>query len=212
MSIEAEVVRSKRRLWAARGGAHDRLVRVLQIGLPAAVGALIAVLLFAPFGQRSEIGFLLAKDAIEISPQRLRVDAARYTGSDGEGRPFSLTAASAVQRSTADPIVRLTDLSAVIVMSEGPAALDADAGRYDPTRDLVSIDGPLRFVAADGFRLDTGDVAIDLKARRLSSGRRVTGTLPIGSFSANSLSANLESRVVRLTGSARLRINQGIGR
>lgn len=210
MSIEADVARSQRRAWAASGGAHDRLVRVLQIGLPAAVGALIAILLFAPFGQRSEIGFLLAKDAIEISPQRLRVDAARYTGSDAQGRPFSLTAASAVQRSAADPVVRLTDLNAVIVMADGPAALDAEAGRYDPTRDLVTVDGPLRFIAADGYRLDTGDVRVDLKARRLESGRRVSGSLPIGSFSANAISADLEQRVVRLTGNARLRINQGI--
>lgn len=212
MSIEAEVVRSQRRHWAASGGSHDRLVRVLQIGLPAAVGALVAILLFAPFGQRSEIGFLLAKDAIEISPQRLRVDAARYTGSDARGRPFSLTAANAIQRSAADPIVRLTDLSAVIVMDEGPAAIDAEAGRYDPIRDTVSVDGPLRFIAADGYRLETGDVAVDLKTRRLSSGRPVTGNLPIGNFSADRISADLETRIVRLSGRARLRINQGIGR
>ncbi len=212
MSIEAEFVRSRRRTWAASGGSHDRLVRLLQMGLPAAVGALVAILLFAPFGQRSEIGFLLAKDAIEISPQRLRVDAARYTGSDSEGRPFTLTAANAIQRSAADPIVRLTDLSAVIVMAEGPAAIDAEAGRYDPTRDTLSVDGMLRFVAADGYRLDTGDVAVDLKTRRLSSRQRVTGTLPIGNFSADRISADLETRVVRLSGTARLRINQGISR
>ena len=99
MSVLADVERSKRQLWAAAGGSHDRLVRSLQVILPSLVGALAAVLVFAPFSQRSEIGFLLAKDAIEISPQRLRVDSARYTGSDAQGRPFSLSAASAVQRS-----------------------------------------------------------------------------------------------------------------
>lgn len=212
MSIQADIDRTKRQSWAAAGGAHDRLVRVLQIGLPAAVGALIAVLLFSPFSQRSEIGFLLAKDSIEISPQRLRVEAARYTGSDNSGRPFSLSAASAVQRSAADPVVRLRDLSAMVVMADGPATLDADAGRYDPTGDTVAIDGPLRFVAADGYRVDTGNVRFDLKSRSLTSGERVTGTLPIGRFSADRLSANLESRIVRLSGNARLRIDQGLRR
>jgi lipopolysaccharide export system protein LptC len=33
--------------------------------------------------------------------------------------------------------------------------------------------------------------------------------LPIGQFSANRISADLEGRVVRLDGQARLRINQG---
>jgi lipopolysaccharide export system protein LptC len=212
MSFLADVERSKRQLWAAAGGSHDRVVRALQVVLPSLVGALAAVLVFAPFSQRSEIGFLLAKDAIEISPQRLRVDAARYTGSDSQGRPFSLSAASAVQRSAADPVVRLSDLSAMIVMAEGPATLAADSARYDPTRDTVAVDGPLRFIASDGYRLDTGNVAFDLKSRRLASGRRVDGRLPIGSFSADRLTADLDARIVRLSGNARLRINQGLNR
>lgn len=212
MSIEADLVRNERRHWAAAGGSHDRVVRVMQLGLPAAVGALIAVMLFAPFGNRGEVGFLLAKDEIEVSPQRMRVEAARYSGRDSEGRPFTLTAANAVQRSAADPVVRLTDLSAMIVMTDGPATLDADAGRYDPNAEMVSVDGPLRFVAADGYRIETADVAINLKDRNLASARPVSGTLPVGRFSAARLTADLESRIVRLAGNARLRIDQGVAR
>lgn len=212
MSVLADAERSKRQHWAAAGGSHDRLVRALQVILPSLVGALAAVLVFAPFSQRSEIGFLLAKDAIDISPQRLRVDAARYTGSDSAGRPFSVSAASAVQRSAADPVVRLTDLSAMIVMADGPATLAADTARYNPSNDTVAVDGPLRFIAADGYRLDTGNVGFNLKTRRMSSGQQVTGSLPIGTFSADRLSADLDQRVVRLSGNARLRINQGLNR
>jgi lipopolysaccharide export system protein LptC len=209
MSVQAEVERSKRREWAATGGSHDRLVRVMQIGLPAAVGALVAILLFAPLGHRQEIGFLLAKDSIEVSPMRMQVQSARYSGSDSDGRPFSLTARRAEQRSAADPVVRMSDLSALLALPEGPATLDAETGRYDPTRDIVDVDGPVRFVAADGYRLDTADVAIDLKQRKLASARPVAGSLPIGQFSASRISADLEGRVVRLDGQARLRINQG---
>lgn len=212
ISAEAGVERSRRRHWAAGGGSHDRLIRALQVGLPMAIGALCAVLLFAPFGQRSDIGFLLAKDSIEIAPQRLRVEAARYSGTDSIGRPFSVTAGSAVQRSAADPVVRMQDLSAMIVLGDGPATLNANSGRFDPTRDRIMVDGQLRFVAADGYRLDTGAVGIDLKQRTLASGNRVTGSLPIGRFSADSISANLDNRVVRLQGNARLRIDQGLRR
>lgn len=210
MSIEADVARNRRRAWAAGGGRHDRLIRLLQIGLPMAIGALSAVLLFAPFGQRSDIGFLLAKDSIEISPQRLRVEAARYTGTDSSGRPFSISAGSAVQKSAADPMVRMQDLSAMMVMSDGPATLSADRGQFDPSRDRVTIDSQLRFVAADGYRLETGAVAIDLKGRTLASGTPVSGSLPIGRFSADTISADLDRRIVRLQGHARLRIDQGL--
>ncbi len=210
MSAIADVERNRRRAWAAGGGSHDRLVRGLQIVLPTAIGALAAVMLFIPFGQRGDIGFLLAKDSIELSPQRLRVEAARYSGSDSAGRPFSLTAGSAIQRSAADPLVRMRDLSAMIVLDDGPATITANTGQFDPSRDRVEVDGQLRFVAADGYRLDTGAVGIDLKARTLASRRPVTGSLPIGRFSADMISANLDSRVVRLQGNARLRIDQGL--
>ena len=38
----------------------------------------------------------------------------------------------------------------------------------------------------------------------------VDGTLNIGRFSANQLTADLDQRIVRLQGNARLRINQGV--
>lgn len=212
MSQLAEVERSKRRLWAARGGPHDRLVRTLQVGLPLSVGALVAVLLYAPFSHRGEISFLLAKDEIEVTGQRIQVQAARYRGTDSQGRPFTLSADSAVQRSSADPVVRMRGLIGAIAMADGPAELVAAAGRYDPSNETVAVDGAVRFTAADGYRLETGNVMIDLTSRRLASGQAVAGRLPIGTFSADRISANLETRTVTLTGHARLRINQGVVR
>ena len=76
----------------------------------------------------------------------------------------------------------------------------------------VAVDGPLRFVAADGYSIETGDVGIDLKTRTLASNRAVSGRLPIGRFSANRLRADLAARTVTLSGNARLRIEQGVVR
>jgi lipopolysaccharide export system protein LptC len=74
------------------------------------------------------------------------------------------------------------------------------------------VDGPVTFRAANGYKLDTHDATVDLKARRMESGGAVTGTLPQGSFSANKMSADLENRVVRLDGRARLHIVPGRAR
>jgi len=212
MSQLADTERGKRRLWAAVGGSHDRLVRALQIGLPLCVGALIAVLLYAPFSHRGEISFLLAKNDIEVTGQRIEVKQARYRGTDSMGRPFSLSADSALQRSAADPVVRMQGLVGDIAMADGPARLTAAAGRYDPSDETVAVDGRMLFTAADGYRLETGNVAIDLTSRQLSSGQPVSGRLPIGTFSADRISADLANRTVRLSGHARLRINQGVVR
>ena len=58
-------------------------------------------------------------------------------------------------------------------------------------------------------RLDASNVAVDLKTRTLTGTGGVNGALNIGQFSANALSADLDKRIVRLEGNARLRINQG---
>ena len=209
MSAEADLARNTRRIWARAGGSHDRLVRILQIALPALVGALVAVMLFAPFSHRGEISFLLAKNSIEVSQQRIRVEQALYRGIDGRGRPFNISARKAVQRSSADPVVRMEGLTAQIVMPDGPATLNANTGDFDPRRDTVMIAGPLRFTASDGYQLDAGDVLLNLKTRSITSQRSVQGEVPIGRFSADRMSANLDQRIVRLSGNARLRINQG---
>ena len=210
MSQQAEIARSERRHWAAAGGAHDRVVRLMQLGLPAAVGALAAVMLLAPFGNHGEISFLVAKDKIEVAQQRMMVNNALYRGSDSNGRPFQLSANNAVQRSSADPVVRMQGLTASINLADGPAQLVAPSGDYNPTSDQVDVHGPLNFTAADGYRLSTGNVRIDLKARTLRSDQPVTGSTRIGSFSGNSIQADMESRTVRLTGRARMRLNQGM--
>jgi len=63
---------------------------------------------------------------------------------------------------------------------------------------------------ADGYSIDAQGVAVNLKTRSLAGDGGVAGTLNIGRFSANELYADLDERIVRLSGNARLRINQGV--
>jgi lipopolysaccharide export system protein LptC len=200
--------RTARRLWAAPNGRHDRLIRLARIGLPAIIGVLSAGLVLAPLTMRGDISFVLAKDKVAMATERLRVTAATYRGEDAKGQPFTLRAGSAVQASSRDPVVKLNDLSATIALKDGPAMLRADAGRYDMDSEVVNVDGPILFTSADGYRLSTRDVAVGLKSRRLASGGPVDGQMPLGSFRADRLSADLNSRTVTLEGRARLHIVQ----
>lgn len=201
--------RTKRQMWARPAGAHDRIIGLSRLILPAAVGILGAILALAPLGKRGEISFVLAKDSVEIAKERMRVTAATYRGEDGKGQPFVITAGSAVQAKSSEPIVRMRDLSARIELAEGPAMLTADAGRYDMKREIVKVDGPLLFATSDGYRLATRDVFVGLKSRKIASGGAVEGRMPLGSFSANVMRADLVARTVSLEGRARLHIVQG---
>jgi lipopolysaccharide export system protein LptC len=208
MSIQADQQRHARRHWARPGGSHDRLVARLKNWLPIAVGVLAALLVTAPFTGGDKVSFVLDKNKVEVAKERMRVSEALYRGEDGKGQPFSLRAGSAVQKSSREPIVDLNDMSARILLSEGPAVLNARKGRYDMDSERVAVDGPVQFEAAGGYRLTTRDVGIDLKTRRMRSAGRVDGRIPIGTFSGDHLEADLGARTVTLNGRASLRIEQ----
>lgn len=209
MSEIADQVRDRRRRWAAPGSSHDVVVRLLGWLLPVLVGVLVAFLAMAPLTNRGDISFVLAKDRVDVAGERLRATAATYRGEDSRGRPFRLTAGSAVQATSREPVLRLTDLAAEIVQPEGPARLVADRARYDMDDERVTVDGPVRFMSADGYRLETSDVQVDLRSRSLMSDRPVTGSMALGNFSAGGIKADLDRRVVVLDGRVRLRMVQG---
>ncbi|MGD9664245.1 MAG: LPS export ABC transporter periplasmic protein LptC [Novosphingobium sp.] len=209
MSIQADTMRDRRRAFAAPGGAHDRLVAFLGKALPIGVGILAALMVISPLSPRGEVSFLLDRNEVDIAPNRLTVDNAMYRGVDNKGRPFSLTAGNAVQKSARDPVVIMHDLVARILLSDGPALLSAADGRYNFDAEEVSVDGPVQFSAADGYRMVARDVSIDLENRKLVGRGAVEGAIPAGTFSARGLEADLSARTVTLVGDARLRMVPG---
>ena len=209
MSQQADQIRDRRRAFALPGGSLDRTVKLLAVVLPALVGAVAATMLISPLSPRGEISFLLDRNKVATAEDRLRVDDAMYRGSDNDGRPFSLTAGEAVQRSAEVPVVELADLTARMQLSEGPAVLLAPAGRYNIDDQLVAVDGVVRFATSDGYRMAVRNVSIDLPGRTVLGAGGVEGAIPAGTFSANSIRADLDGRVLTLAGNARLRMVPG---
>lgn len=209
MSEAALRKRSTKQRWAIPGGAHDKVVGWTKIALPMAVGVLTAILMLAPLDKRDDVSFILDKKKVESAPERMRVEAARYTGSDDKGQQFTIRAERAIQRSSDVPLIDIAGMSARLSLANGPVSLAANRGRYDIDAQRLAIDGPVSLAGPDGYRLSTSDVLIDLKARRLASAGRVTGSMRLGTFEAGQLEADLGERTVRLTGGARLKIVQG---
>lgn len=207
-SAEATAQRGVRQKWAAPGGSHDRMLMLLKRGLPIASGVLGAFLLTAPFTHQSEVSFVLDKNKVDMAGERLKVVEALYRGEDSRGRPFSLRAGSALQKSSRDPVVQLNELEARMQLENGGAVVTARRGQYDMNKESVAIDGPIQFESANGYRLTTRDVDIQIDQRRLRSRGSVEGRMPAGTFRADHLNADLDARTVTLEGNARLRVEQ----
>jgi lipopolysaccharide export system protein LptC len=206
---EAKALRSKRQHFAAPGGSHDRVVSLLAKVLPMGVGVVAALMVVTPLSPRGEISFLLDRTKVAMINERLSVDNAMYRGSDAKGRPFSLTAGEAIQKSEREGIVRMSDLVARILMQDGPASLRAPVGLYDIRDEVVSVPEGVVVTAADGYRMVANGVSVDLPEKTLVGSGGVSGSIPAGTFSADSLHADLEARTVSLVGNARLHMVPG---
>ena len=209
MSELAERERVVKRVWAKPGGTHDRVIQVLKLLLPAATGVVLAFLAFSPLEEKQEFSFMLDKTKVEHAEERMRIQSAQYRGQDSRGRPFVLNARSALQQSSSVPVVDITDMRAQITLENGPAQLLARQARYDMERDQVDVQGPILFTSADGYRLGTRDVTVDLRQRRMASRGAVEGRMPLGHFTAGRLEVDLPERRAVLSGRARVHIVQG---
>ncbi len=78
MSELADLERTQRQRWALPGGRHDRLIRFLRVGLPSVIGLLLAILAFSPFTGTQELSFVLNKDEVSLSRERMRLIEALY--------------------------------------------------------------------------------------------------------------------------------------
>src|SRR5256885_8538723 len=203
--------RDVKQRWAVPGSTHDRLVRWSKIALPSAVAVLIAVLMLAPLDKKGDVSFILDKKKVENAPERMRVEQARYTGTDNKGQRFEMTAQRALQRSSDVPLVDIRGMFARLSLDRGPLMIAANQGRYNLDTQKVAIDGPVRVAGPDGYSLATRDVTVDLKQRQLASAGPVAGHMRLGQFQAGQVHANLNDRTLVLDGRARLKIRPGAG-
>jgi lipopolysaccharide export system protein LptC len=197
------------RHWAEPGSRHDTIVRLAKLGLPVIAGAFLLLLAIAPFDQEAEVSFILNKKEVDKAAERMRIESARYTGEDNKGHKFEITAQRAIQPNSEQPIVHIEGMRARLGLGQGPLMMAANAGRYDLDTQQVEILGPVRVAGADGYRLDTRDVMVDLKDRTLISRGPASGAIRLGQFQAGRLSADLGERKVVLGGGVRLKITQG---
>ena len=209
MASGATRQRAANQRWAQPGSAHDRLIKWTKILLPAAAGVLLVILALAPLDKKGDVSFILDKKKVQSAPERMRVEEARYTGTDDKGQLFEIVANRAIQPSSNTPLVDINGMFARLNLEQGPLLIAANHGRYDLDTQQVAVIGPINVHGADGWQLQTRDVNVDLKRRQLASQGPAEGQMRLGQFRANQIRADLGTHTVVLDGGARLKITQG---
>jgi lipopolysaccharide export system protein LptC len=239
MSQQADLQRSKRQKSAAPGGVRDKMIRFLRVALPSVIGAVLALLVFSPFSNTKEMSFVLDKKEVSQAKERMRITEAFYRGQDSEGRPFTLRAASAVQKSSDEPVVQMNDVTGQLQMNDGPAKVQIEQGSYDMDKDIIRATGPMTLNNSNGstvtasnitvmlknqkvesvgpmtyndgrgFSMTANNVILFLKNKTIESFGPVNGRTRVGTFRGGKLRADMNNRVLRLENGAHLQINQG---
>jgi lipopolysaccharide export system protein LptC len=205
-SAATPIAMTARQRAALPGGRRDAVMRLLKWLLPLLAMLLLATILLWPLVNGQEFSFVLAKDQVAMARERLRVDKAEYRGQTVRGEAFTITAASAVQQNSANPVVELDQLSARLEGVDGPAMATAPSGRYFLNEDRLQVSGPVRVMSANGYALDSETVDVNLASRQVHTRQPVQGSLPMGTFRADALDGDLAGQKVVLAGNVRLHI------
>ncbi len=188
------------------GSSRDNFIKLAKRGFPIASILLLAVLIILPLSASQEFSFLLSKDSAEKASERMRMQEATYRGETTRGEAFEIMAKSGVQKTSTVPIVMLTGLSAEIQQESGPATVTAPTGEFFIEENRIVVNGPVTARSASGYSLNGNRIEVDINENRVTAAEPVEGTLPMGTFRANSFTADIEGRSVTLSGSVKLRI------
>lgn len=209
MTTKADQVHRRRCAAAAPGSRHDHAIRMLAVGLPGLVGAIFALMVVLPLFPKSEVSFLLDRNRVAVTEDRLTVTSATYRGQDSQGKPFVVTAGSAVQHAASVPVVEMRWLAAHMQLRDGSAQATSPSGAYHLDTDRIVLGGPASLSTTTGYRLQTSAVALDLKNHRAFGDGGVTGELTTGPFRADRIAADMAARTVTLDGHVHLTMLPG---
>lgn len=183
------------------GGPYDRFVAAMRIGLPAAAAALVLVTLGWLAFKPQESSFVLSRDRVDISPERLRMEQPRYFGADSSGRPFVVEAQSALQEAGETEIVSLTGIEANMQLQDATQlVVQSNRGVFFMSAKKLALVGDVDLKASNGYHLRTADAELDLDSHIATGERPVIGSGPLGHFRASAFTADIDQGRVLFRG------------
>jgi lipopolysaccharide export system protein LptC len=171
-----------------------------------ALGLGIAVLVYA-LQPRDNNRMALTFERMGSIENDLAMVSPRLTGTDEEGFPFIVTAASAVQEARGSDKVRLEGVNADITLREGTIHVEAARGLVDTRTHQLDVSGGIHVTSDDGYDARTPAAKADLKAGTVRGENGIEATGAFGRITADRFTMNRATRQLRFTGNVRMVLN-----
>lgn len=178
-----------------KASRHSGRVRWLKIILP--VIATIVVAGFIGAVALRNIGLpSINIGSLNLDDGKLVMEHPKLSGTDGDQRPYSLTAEKAIQDLSKPKSIELDVITAKLPMEDGVYAdITADNGVYDSEKKILVMDGDVVLKTDSGMQINLVDVDVDIGAGSLQT------TKPVRLKTEN---ANIEAGSLRVENNGEL--------
>lgn len=178
---------------------HSRLVRVLRIGVPAALAGALLLTVGANYmptvgGLRlpGELGSLVIKGT------KVTMQQPRLSGFTADSRPYEFTANNAEQDITKPDVMELHQIAAKIEMEDKSLVnLTANGGTYDMKTEMLTLVDNVHIVSSTGYEARLSEATIDVHKGSVVSERPVWVKLTNGVINGKKLEIRDSGDVIR---------------
>jgi lipopolysaccharide export system protein LptC len=183
---------------------HSRMVRILRIAVPGAVGLSMAVVIgisiFNPFRM------LMPKLPIDmgnlaVSGTKITMEAPHLSGYTPDQRPYEMWAKTAVQDVTDPDHVELNKLKTKLLMQDGSTLfLDSLTGLFDNKAQTLDLHKDIFLQTTTGYEARLTQAHVDMVKNTVDSDEHVNVKLTNGTLSSDRLRIINGGEIIRFEG------------
>jgi lipopolysaccharide export system protein LptC len=185
---------------------HSRQVRLLRIGVPAALAAALLLTVAANYmptvgGLRlpGELGKLV------INGTKVTMQAPRLTGFTADSRPYEFIANSAEQDITQPDLMALNQIQAKIELEDKSMVnLTANSGGYNMKTELLTLVDAIHVVSSNGYEARLKEATVDVHSGTIISDKPVWVKLTGAVIDGQKLEVRDSGNVIRFSGGVRM--------
>lgn len=201
---------SQARTTGDKAAARSRMVKRLRLALPILALVLLAAFFFNTKSNDVDKAFLDDFKDVSASAEELRMANPRFAGIDNEGKPFEITANTAIQNTKVKDVVTLDKPRAVQGENHESTVVTANKGVYRSDINILELEDSVTLqhnVGAESYVFKSPSATVAIKDEIVTSNAGVGGEGTDGStLAADHMKAyNSEGRVV-FEGNVRMRI------
>jgi lipopolysaccharide export system protein LptC len=165
---------------------HTRIVNVMKLFLAALAAGLVLTVIAWSNSDDEEGGISLSSRTIIGLATKQTMKDPRFVGTDKAGRPYVVTADSAVQDKDNQRLISLANLKTDVSLEEDhQVKASARQGLFNQQEMTLELFGPVAIFSSYGYELHTAGAFLNLNEGTARSTEPVEGMGPMGTITAN---------------------------